>query len=277
MRKSHYRIRMLRVILSSFAAAALVVSVAGCATAPQEEPEPTQVAIEAPTGTPPTPTESCAGAEGESSSMWLEVDGNYFDVGLVGSSDTVVIFTHQTNRGACGFIDYALWLADQGVRSMLINLCSFGETICAPGTNIVKSGAAAVLTAAQLAREDGATRVISFGASMGGAVAITAAATAGSTGVLDGVVDLAGPLTYSGVETLEFADKITIPMFVATSKYDGTLSPSNLGKLVDAVSSEQVESDPDAGSGHGWDLLHAGKEFAPLAHTLVGFILGEGA
>lgn len=256
---------MFRGSVAAVAVIALAWLAAGCAGV-----TPTG-AVTVPTGVPATPTEACGEPDVESTSMWIEADGAYFDVGVVGDGDITVILTHQVGKGACGFWPYSTLLAEQGIRSLLLNLCGYGETVCAPDQSVMKSGTAAVLAAADWASADGATTVVSMGASMGGTIAVAAAAESAASGRLDGLIDLAGPVAFRGIDTSTLVAQITIPAYFATATIDATISPSSMQGLVDEVSSAQVTVDVD-GTGHGWDLLWVDGEVSELGLELAEFM-----
>lgn len=236
-----------------------------CTTAPDASVPP-----------PKTPSEAClGGGSHESSSTWVETDDGTFDVGIVGEPDasTTAIFVHQMDANACGWFLYAADLAAQGVRSMLVNLCGSGETECSK-SSLTDTGADAVLAAAERAVADGATRVVLVGASIGGTTVIKAAIRGASTGDLDGVADLSGPIVADGTDLRAVADAITVPVFLAVSPDDPVVSPEEMTGLADATSSDTITLIVD-GAGHGWDMLGSpGGRAGTVGEQLADFIVG---
>jgi pimeloyl-ACP methyl ester carboxylesterase len=257
-----------------FAVATALLLLTGC-TAPRAaapEPSPSYEELAQPAEAARTPEEACSvpglGGTGE----WIGADGAWFETGIVGEGTTVAVFTHQSNDSYCGFAKFAAVLAGQGIRSVLVNLCGFGNTVCGPEDQVVPSGAHAVLTAAQWARDNGATRVVAVGASMGGAVAITAAELDGDNGLLDGVVDLSGPIVYSGADTRPMIADLTIPILFVVDGNDQNVSPKEMDELGEASSSENWSR--ITGSGHGWAQLFAQGQLIPPGQAVVDFIVG---
>jgi pimeloyl-ACP methyl ester carboxylesterase len=258
------------------AVATALLLLTGCTAAPAAGPEstpaPTFEALAQPTEAPRTPAEACLDPALGGTGEWIGADGAWFETGIVGEGTTVAVFTHQSNDGYCGFGKFAGVLAGLGIRSVLINLCGFGNTVCGLEDGVVTSGADAVLAAAQWARDNGATRVVSVGASLGGAVAILAAELDGDNGLLDGVVDLSGPLVYGGTDTQPLIADLTIPILFVVSGDDAVVSPSEMDELGEASSSENWSR--IAGSGHGWAQLFAQGKIIPPGQAVIDFIVG---
>ena len=257
------------------AVATALLLLSGCTAAPAEPestPAPTFEELAQPTDAARTPAEACVAPELGGTGMWIGVDGAWFETGVVGEGTTVAVFTHQANDGYCGFAKFAGVLAGLGIRSVLLNLCGFGQTVCGLEDGFVTSGADAILAAAQWARDNGAKRVVSVGASAGGATAILAAELDGDNGLLDGVVDLSGPLVYGGTDTQPLIADLTIPILFVVSGDDPVVSPTELDELGEASSSESWSR--IAGSGHGWAQLFAQGQLIPPGQAVIDFITG---
>jgi dienelactone hydrolase len=136
----------------------------------------------------------------------------------------------------------------------------------------VSSGANAVLAASEYARENGATRVVVVGASMGGTAAMVAAGS-DTDGLLDAAADLSGPIEFSGVFASDYATNVTVPLFFAVSENDMAVTVDELENLGGQTASEQIRFTP--GIGHGWDMLFEGSGAqSAVATALVEFIQG---
>jgi len=264
------------------AAAIMTIVLAGCASAP--EAEPTEKPITKPTVAIDSPATMCGDGYttppiAPTSTLWLHADGSWFHSGLVGDATdtTVAVFVHQADLGFCGWYPYAQYLAKGGVRSIMLNLCGFGVTLCPPDALVLSDGADAVLTAARWARAHGATRVVVVGASMGGTTAVLAASE-DRKHQLDAVADLSGPLVYLDANITHAGDSITIPSFFAVDPDDQVVSTGQMQSLADEIASPAPILHLD-GSGHGWDLLHGLDRgaFDPLADELASFIQGKPA
>ena len=137
----------------------------------------------------------------------------------------MVILLHQTSpTGYCGWVTYADWAAEQGVRVVLVDLCGWGSAVCSE--ELTSDPEAQVRLMVDWAREQGAAHVAVVGASMGGAIALGVADPAGA----DAVVDLSGPETWQDVPGAEEAAAGTeIPLLVVTASGDpgSTTTSSN--------------------------------------------------
>jgi len=257
----------------------VAVLLAGCTSAPEPDPTPKPLAKPALALDPP----STRCGDGYStppitatSALWLPTDGTWFDSGLVGdgSETTVAVFVHQVDLGYCGWYPYAQYLAKRGVRSILLNLCGYEETLCDPDADVLSSGADAVLAAARWARAHGATRVVAVGASMGGTTTVLAASE-DDKHRLDAVADLSGPLSYLDADISNAGGSIAIPSFFAVAPSDQVVSTGAMESLAGEISSPAPILHLD-GRGHGWAMLYGANrgDFNALADQLATFIQG---
>ncbi|MFE6967529.1 alpha/beta hydrolase family protein [Agromyces sp. NPDC057679] len=255
----------------------LAAALSGCAA------DPGAGASQTPGGSPGTgssaeapasPSERCGDTGVDSSAMWLPVGDARFDVGVAGEGTTTAIFAHQRNQDECGFWPYASTLAEQGVQVLLVNSCGYGETECPRDANhVVDDGADAILAAADWAREQGAERVVVVGASMGGTAAVVAGGRDGGTGVLDGVVDLSGPLAFRGYDSMDDAPDLTAPLLLAVAPGDTSVDAGELQQLAGATASDDITIVTD-GVGHGWAMLTTGTGFNDFADRVTAFVTG---
>ncbi len=148
-----------------------------------------------------------------------------------------MILLHQTSpTGYCGWVPYADWAAEQGVRAVLVDLCGWGSAVCSE--ELTSDPEAQVRLMVDWAREQGAERVAVVGASMGGAIALGVADPAGA----DAVVDLSGPETWQNVPGAEEAAAGTeIPLLVVTASGDAGVDHDVLQRAV-----EGSPADPEA-------------------------------
>lgn len=257
-----------------FAALLAVLLLAGCtttATEPAPDPTPTTETREDAARTPAEACDSPAleGADGG----WLRAADSWFETGSLGTGSTVAILVPQAEADYCGFVPYALQLAANGVRSILLNPCGAGFTECASGADVVTTGVAAVSAAATAAKADGATRVVLIGASMGGTIAVASAEACGFECPFDALASLSGPLVYEGYDTLPDAFIIALPMFLAVSADDTVVTAEQLTQLASGSASQQVGI--YTGSGHGWaQLFDADGAPTTVAEQLTAFVTG---
>lgn len=245
--------------LIAVAAAALVL--AGCsAPAPVEQVDPVR-----------SPADACNTPALGETGLWLEADGDTFEAGVVGEGSTVAVLLHQSGSNYCGWAPFVSVLEENGIRSILINLCDSGLTECA-GHEKILTGANAVIAATEWARANGAIRVVVVGASMGGTIAFVAAGSEHGTGI-DAVANMAGPISFEDVSAADFAPNVKVPILFAVSETDPVVSVAELENLGGLTTSEQVSF--AIGSGHGWDLLFEGSgEFSSVGTSLIEFIEG---
>lgn len=198
--------------------------------------------------------------------------GGHLEAAELGRGRTWAVLLHQTDDIAmCGWAQYAGWLADNGVHVLLVDLCGWGLSACRPAFRADQVDQARLAVAAVRSR---ASRVTLVGASMGGAVALAAAPSAGA----DAVVDLSGPAGWEGVASVEKAAARTrIPMLVAAAMNDSGIEPKRL-RAAEQGSPSPVKRFVAAGNGHGWDLVAdpAGTHVSALGLEVRQWIVGPG-
>ncbi len=190
---------------------------------------------------------------------------------VLGDGPVAAVLLHQTSSGGmCGFVPYAAWLAEQGVRAVLVDFCNWGASECPPAMAL--DWEAQVRIPIEWARSQGATRVTVVGASLGGIVGLGVGQRAGA----DAIVNLSGPDTWEGgLDAGRAAAETTVPLLVAASDSDRGIDTDALRAAVDAspaVSKRYV----DVAAGHGWSMLNDGSltepAWTPLARTVLGWV-----
>jgi pimeloyl-ACP methyl ester carboxylesterase len=199
-------------------------------------------------------------------------DGSRLPVVDVGSGSTVAVFIHQTDGyGLCGFWPYAVWVTGQmGVRAVLFDLCGFGKADCHDGSFADDQLAQVALAVAHARTIPGVRRVVLVGASMGGALALAAAAR----DRVDAVVDLSGPPDWTGARAADAAPAVRVPCLVAASPNDSDADYSGI-----KAAFAKVKGTPKrfvvGGGPHGWDLLGTPDAWTPLAVTVAAWVKGD--
>ena len=180
-----------------------------------------------------------------------------------GSGRTVAVLLHQTDgSGLCGWLEYVPALtAGGGVATLAIDICPYGVARCADDVEPTDVVAAAVRYARQTLRAD---RVVVVGASMGGSIALMAAAAVDG---IDAVVDLSGPTDWPGMARVRGGRAIRVPALVAMDRVEE--GPEQFG------SARRIVARAPAGSrfvaaedGHGYDLVE------PLLAEITGWVAG---
>ncbi|MFW6869797.1 alpha/beta hydrolase [Nocardioides sp. CPCC 206347] len=184
-----------------------------------------------------------------------------------GTGPTVAILLHQTDgNGLCGWLPYAAdLLAEPGVQVLAIDLCGYGESTCNGGRRSGPGQADAVGVAVREARTGlGATRVVVVGASMGGSVALMAAA---SDAKIDAAVDLSGPVDWAGIEVIDGGRALRVPVLVSMADDEGEEAVAGSQSIADqAPAGSRFEP---AESGHGYRLLLDGDALPAALHEAV--------
>lgn len=201
----------------------------------------------------------------------LRVDGHTQPAAYFGSGRDAAVLLHQTNGdGACGWFPIAGMIAAQGVRVVAFDLCGYGAATCPTTTSPARQVRAAV----RWARAHGAHRVTVVGASMGGSVALgTAHATKP-----DAVVDLSGPMSWTGVTGSAGAARgLDAPLLAAAADADPSSDATALRRA--ALSSPGIHRFVKSPDGHGVEMLTSYKNGktgpTPLLRTVIRWIKGQ--
>lgn len=235
---------------------------------------PTRSPAPIPIATPTTIEERCKVPVAGALTRFPGPDGMSLSGAVLGEGPVVAVLFHQTaSAGLCGGATYAAWLAERGVRAVLVDFCGWGSSVCPGGTG--EDWEAQVRIPVEWARGQGATRVTLVGASLGGVVSLAVGEAAGA----DGIVSLSGPNRYQDLtEAGPAAAATTVPLLVAAAPGDRDVEPGALRAAVEgspATRKAYVEA-PD---GHGWSMLSDGMSvdpvFTPLASTVLGWVKGD--
>ena len=193
---------------------------------------------------------SAVPAEAELAALTLRgaTDGT-ITAGVIGPqrARTVAVLLPQVS-GMCGWGRYATALAEgTGVTSVLLDPCGYGESECsdAGDDDPLNEVAPAVRHARQVL---GARRVVLVGTSMGGSLAVLAAAAGAD---VDGWVDVSGPPRWEGTDLATVGDDLPPAGLVVMARSDGASAYRQAEALARASGATFV----DGGSGHGWELL----------------------
>lgn len=206
------------------AALALLATVlAGCAQVDAADPPPAR-----PLATPSTVEDRCHVAVPGTLVQISTDDGSVVTGASFSDGTDAAILLHQDSRsGLCGFVVFARWAAQHGVRVLAFDICGYGKALCNDGLR--GDPVAQQRAMIDYARADGARQVTVVGASMGGALAMGVGQRAGA----DAVVNLSGPPYWRGVpDAVSAARATTIPLLVAAAASDRGISPSTLRAAV---------------------------------------------
>lgn len=198
-------------------------------------------------------------------------DGSKLTAGAFGNGTTAAVFVHQTDgNGLCGWLPYARWATESGVRVVVLDVCGYGESTCTSRFTHDVVGQLRLAVDRARADVDGG-RVVLVGASMGGSMVAGAGQEAGA----DGIVDVSGPSEWRDVPSVtKAAATITVPFLVIASMDDTGINPAELRKAVELSPSRRKEF-VEAPEGHGYEtLLDLQEEPTPIGHRVLSWITG---
>ncbi|MFB9236310.1 alpha/beta hydrolase [Plantactinospora siamensis] len=257
----------------------LALAVSGCSSAPSSgHPRPAASAsIE-------SPGQRCGGPQASGRIVTLAAsDGVRLDAAEVGSGAAGVVLVHEYPADLCGFWPYAVYLSQRGLHVLDLDLRCFGSSACPP-TDAARADLAADVSGAvaELHRR-GARRVAVLGASMGGTVALAAAAEPQSA--VSAVVCLschasftphvggtAVPLTVGAAVRV-----IRCPALYVVASDDPHLKRGEVQALYRDTGSADKHLDVLTGpqaTTHGWDLLGTTDSgWTAVAGTVAAFLV----
>jgi dienelactone hydrolase len=254
----------------------VVAALGACGGGAGEAVTPTRTPVPLPIATPTSIADRCKVPVEGDLTEFPAPGGGVMTGAVLGDGPVVAVLLHQTSaQGFCGFAPYAAWLAEHGVRVVLVDLCGWGKARCqGPFATDLQ---AQVRLPIDWARGHGATRVTVVGASMGGALTLGFAQQAGA----DALVDLSGPAVWTGTPSAgEAASATTIPLMLAVAPDDADVDPAALRAAVQA-SPAKAKRFISTDGGHGWSMLNDGTdaapEWTPLATTVLDWVKGRRA
>lgn len=122
-----------------------------------------------------------------------------------GTGKRGIVLANMNDSDLCEWLVYGAELKAKGYTVAVFNYSGSG-------------GDDDMVAAATLLRERGASSVVLMGSSMGGTSALAAAAKLAPAP--DAVVSLSGPGRFQGIDALEAAKTLTMPVFLAVGEYD---------------------------------------------------------
>jgi pimeloyl-ACP methyl ester carboxylesterase len=230
--------------------AAVVLLAAGCS---DDGPtaEPSDSAASAPTDPTAALRERCLSAMPEDApleAVTLDSGGGDIEAARIGPTThhRVAILLPQIG-GICGWGRWATAAAEDGLTSLLVSPCGYGETVCTDEEDA--DPLHEVAAAVDLARKHyGADRVVLLGTSMGGSLTVMAVAAGAD---VDAWADVSGPPSWEGVDLATLAGSLPDGGLVVMAPSDGPEIFAAAEALADAADVRFVPGR----SGHGWDLL----------------------
>ncbi len=195
------------------------------------------------------------------------------ELGDPAGAETVLVLLHETGaNGLCGWGPFAALAAAEGLPSVAMDLCDWGESTCPKGL-AADPGAQVDLAAAHAREVLGAERVVLIGASMGGSLTVMAVASGAD---VDAWVDVSGRSGWAGVVLLDLAPQLAerdLPGLVVQARSDGEAEYT----AAQALARESGAEFLDGGGGHGYGLL-VDPDGGPLpaGRSILDFALAAG-
>jgi len=175
-----------------------------------------------------------------------------------GHGTTAVVLAHQANGNLCQWLPYARRLAGLGYTAIAFDFRGYGRSqYRSYPAGLRYSGD--VSAAVKLARRLGARHVVLVGASFGATTVIVAAAN--TRPLVDGVVSLSGPATFSRLDAVAAAKHLEAPaLYVAGTLDEGGIYRQDAETLYDATAARDKTIELVPSSEHGVQLVgHPGK------------------
>lgn len=205
-------------------------------------------------------TAACLGSEQNVAHFAVD-DGTRLQGVLLGGGPAGVVLAHQSAQTLCDWLPFARQLAAEGFRAFPIGL---------PFRPLRNAGWDRDIEAAvDYLRRAGAVSVVLIGASMGGAAAMVAASE--TRPPVDGVVNLSGERSVSGLDADRAVRGSAVPLCVIASDSDRYLNAHDAS----AIYSESATTDKQLrivrGSTHGTAILD-GAEGPEVRQQIVSFV-----
>jgi pimeloyl-ACP methyl ester carboxylesterase len=192
---------------------------------------------------------------------------------IVGSGPVGAVLIHEYPGPMCGWWPYAVYLSRHGVRALLFDLRCFGDSECKTGRGHATTDVAAAM---QALRKDGARSTAVVGASMGGAIAVVAAARLHPAALVDlsGEIDTATLTPGIRANAGAAARRVTAPALFVVARDDRYIPVRDMRTIYERAASrtKRLVVLP-AEAGHGWGvLLGLATEWSPTARGVAAFI-----
>jgi pimeloyl-ACP methyl ester carboxylesterase len=154
-------------------------------------------------------------AEGGSQVRFTDAHGSALAGVVFGKGGTGVVLSHMSDGDVCGWLPYARELANGGYRVLVYYFHGYGTSAGGADSSRLEGDVAA---AAGYLRDHGARTIALVGASMGAAASLVAATTLQPAPAV--VVSLSAPQTFRGLDALDAARRLTVPVLYAAGVGD---------------------------------------------------------
>lgn len=184
-------------------------------------PEPASTSASPPAAPAVEPIAGCVDEQQQAAEgvTLKRTDGIDVPALVSGTGKRGIVLANMNDSDLCEWLVYGAELKAKGYTVAVFNYSGGG-------------GDDDMVAAATLLRERGASSVVLMGSSMGGTSALAAAAKLAPAP--DAVVSLSGPGRFQGIDALEAAKTLTVPVFLAVGEYDAEYfdSATELNKVL---------------------------------------------
>lgn len=182
---------------------------------------------------------------------------------LRGDGDVGVVLAHMFPTDRTSWSSFATDLADRGFRTLTFDFRGYGDS---EGERDIPEIWRDVVAAVRALREEGATRVVVVGASMGGTAVLLAAVQE----PVDAVVTLSAPSTFMGLTAPpEILAGVSVPKLFVAADGDGTAAQT--AQMFYAQSPPPKRVEIVTGTEHGTDLLE-GRQSEVVKRLVTSFL-----
>ena len=222
----------------------------------------------------PQPGLRCPGPDIPATTLlFASRNGARLDGALVGSGPIGAVLLSEYPGPYCGWWPYAVDLARHGVHVLLFDFHCQGLSTCGHDRRDYVADAAAAVTAL---RAHGARSIALIGASLGGAVALAAAASQHPAALVDlsGERNPAKIIPGLHLGAMRYAPRVHAPALFAVARGDRHVSLNAMRTIYHATRSptKTLRVLPRS-AGHGWDTLTTPNgNLTTLANQITAFV-----
>jgi dienelactone hydrolase len=222
----------------------------------------------------PQPGVRCPGPDAPATTLYFPSrSGARLDGALVGSGPVGAVLLSEYPGPYCGWWAYAVDLARHGIHVLLFDFHCQGLSACDHHRLAYVADAAGAIATL---RAHGARSIALIGASLGGAVALAAAASQHPAALIDlsGESDPGRIIRGLHLNGPHFAPRVHTPSLFAVARRDTYVTVDAMRRIYDATASraKTLHILPRS-AGHGWDMLTSPTGgFTPLARQIIAFV-----
>lgn len=185
---------------------------------------------------------------------------------VAGRGATGIVLAHAEDADVCSWADEFHELVTHGYRALAFDSQGFGASQSRSDTTFDDD----VVAAAGALRADGASRIVLFGASMGGTFCLAAATRIQPP--VTAVISSSAPTVYEGVDAADAVPRLTMPVLFVAASGDGLSSAAARSMYAAAKASRARRIKVSAGRQHGVLLVTPGGD-AQVRAAVTAFLL----